>query len=600
MGNSKKAGLRARFFFYYGSMQTLVNYSHKFTILLLTGLLLARFTFAGEPADYVLRGGSIYKVDASRAWAEAVAIRGNKIVFVGLDRDVDNYIDDTTTVVELEGRLVLPGFQDAHVHPVTSSLNSYMCSLYGLPGRDAYFARIKECVTKHSDAEWIHGSGWSHSYFPDGDKPTKHMLDQIAPGVPLTLTSYDGHSLWVNSKALEVAGVNETTADVSFGQIVRFPGSREPTGLLLEDPAQELVMAFKPKYTDEQVYDALIYVQHYLNSLGVTSIQDAIVDISGEGLYGVHKAYQKAAESGELTLRVVGALYWNPALGMEQIDAFAAVREKSSRLFRMTSVKIWHDGVMHTHTSRLLEDYADKPGQRGMTMFPVADLYEMVTALDRRGFQVHFHADGDGAIRECLDAIEYAINQNGSSDNRHHIAHLELIDPDDIPRFRKLNVVANVQPMWSTSRAYISDLIDVKIGKQRARWLEINRSFLDAGVTVAYGSDWYVTSPNPMDLIEAAVTRIRPSLPIDVKQQSEPILPGENVNVADAIASYTINSAYVNHQEDATGSIEAGKLADLVVLDRNLFNVSPVTISEARVLLTFMDGNLVFGALPLQ
>ncbi len=555
---------------------------------------------AVDPADYVLRGGAVYTVDAARSWAESVAIRDNRIVFVGLDDTAAEFIGDHTEVIELDGRMVVPGFQDSHVHPVTSALNSYMCSLFGLPGREAYFERIKQCVEEHAGAEWIHGSGWSHYYFPEGDKPTRHMLDEIAPDVPLSLNSYDGHSLWVNSKALEIAGVDASTPDVSFGEVVRFPDGREPTGLLLEDLAQDLVLSHKPKPTDEQVYDALMYVQKYLNSLGVTSIQDAIVSVGDNSLYGVHGAYRKAALDGELTLRVVAALYWDPAKGMEQVDTFRAMRKQSVDRFRMTSVKIWHDGVMHTHTSRLLEDYADKPGERGMTMFPPDQLNAMVAELDRIGFQVHFHADGDGAIRECLDAVEYAIGKNGTNDSRHHIAHLELIHPDDISRFRTLNVVANVQPLWSTSRAYIGDLIDVKIGKERARWLEINRSFLDAGVTTAYGSDWYVTSPNPMDLIEAAVTRIRPALPLEQKQQLEPILPGENVNIADAIASYTINGAFVNHQEDTTGSIEVGKYADIVVLDKNLFDVSPIRISETKVLLTFIDGELVFGDLPLH
>jgi len=234
-----------------------------------------------------------------------------------------------------------------------------------------------------------------------------------------------------------------------------------------------------------------------------------------------------------------------------------------------------------------------------MLMLPIEQLNELTVALDNEGFQMHFHGDGDAAIRYSLDAVELAQKRNGQSDNRHHIAHLELIHPDDIKRFRQLNVVANVQPMWSTSKAYISDLVDVKIGKARKRWLEINRSFLEQGVTVAYGSDWFVTTPNPMELIEAAVTRIRPALPLAEKRTATPLLPNENVSVADAIASYTINGAYVNHQELNTGSLEVGKLADIVVLDNNLFDVEHVRISETQVLLTFMNGKIVHGKLPL-
>ena len=557
-------------------------------------LLVAGASQAQEPADIVLRGGAVYTVDASRSWAEAVAIRGNEIVYVGLDEHAGALIGESTQVIDLDGKMVLPGFQDSHIHPVSSSLKSYMCSLYGLPGREAYIKKIRECVAEHGDAEWIHGSGWSHGYFPEGEKPTKFMLDEIVADKPVTLTSYDGHSLWVNSKALEIGGVDENTPDVDFGEVVRLPGGREPSGLLNENDAQQLVLRYQPPYTEQQIYDALISVQAYLNSLGVTSIQDAIVDISDDGIYGVHTAYQRAAREESITLRVVAALYWDSKKGLEQIEAFKAIRDQAVGMFRATSVKIWYDGVMHTHTSSLLEDYADKPGERGMTMFSREDLYEIVTALDESEFQVHFHADGDGAIRDCLDAVEHALRSNGRRDARHHIAHLELIHPDDIVRFRDLGVVANVQPIWSTSKAYIGDLIGVKIGKERARWLEINKSFLDAGVTTAYGSDWYVTSPNPMDLIEAAVTRIRPALSRQEKEQSKPILPGEEVGVADAIASYTINGAYVNHQEDTTGSIEVGKLADIVVLDKNIFDVPKVQISETNVLLTIMNGKIVF------
>jgi predicted amidohydrolase YtcJ len=312
-------------------------------------------------------------------------------------------------------------------------------------------------------------------------------------------------------------------------------------------------------------------------------------------------AYQRAADADALTLRVVAALFWEPSWDLDQIERLGEIRSASRRnLLRATSVKIWYDGVMHTHTSKLIEPYADKPQERGVSMIPVERLHDLAIGLDREGFQLHIHADGDLAVRESLDAIEAAIAANGRSDNRHHIAHLELVHPDDIDRFRLLDVVANVQPMWSTSEAYIGDLIDVKIGKERSRWLEINRSFLDHGVKVAYGSDWYVTSPNPMDLIEAAVTRIRPAMALDVKRRSSPPLPGENVSVADAIASYTINGAYVNHQDESTGSIEVGKYADLAVLDQNLFDVETLRISEVKVILTIMNGNVVHGELPLN
>jgi predicted amidohydrolase YtcJ len=556
---------------------------------------------AMEPADLVLTGGEVYTVDAARSWAEAVAIRGDRIVFVGSDTDVVELIDENTQVIELAGQMVLPGFQDSHIHPVTASLKSFMCNLYGLETVEAYLEEIRSCTKIHGDSGWIHGTGWSHRLFPDDAKPTSKMLDEIAPGVPLTLSSYDGHSLWVNSAAMRVAGVDANTADVSAGEIVRYPGSREPTGLFLEDPAQSLIMAAKPPYPDEVVYDGLMNVQKYLNSLGLTSIQDALVDLDESGQYGVLPAYKKAAAKNDLTLRVVASLYWEPSKGMEQVSDFIRAREESSGgLFQATSVKIWYDGVMHTRTSKLIEPYADRESETGTSMVTPERLKELSIALDKRGFQLHFHADGDLAIRESLDAVEAAVLENGRNDNRHHIAHLELIHPDDIPRFRELGVIANVQPMWSNFPPYINDLIENKIGKERSRWLEINKSFLDHGVTVAYGSDWFVTTPNPMELIEAAVTRIRPQLSLQDKRDASPLLPGENVGVADAIASYTINGAYLNHQEGMTGSIEVGKYADIVVLEKNLFTVEPVRISETQVSLTIMNGNIVYGDAALH
>jgi predicted amidohydrolase YtcJ len=445
------------------------------------------------------------------------------------------------------------------------------------------------------------GAGWSHAYFDDENRPDKKLLDRIVPDRPITLGSYDGHSVWANSRAMELSGIDASTADPPSGIIERYPGSREPIGLFLEDPAIKLILGAMPDYTDEQRFDALMEVQSFLNSLGITTVQDAWVELENTGLYGTIPAYQRAAAEGRLSLRVIAALYWRPDAGMEQLQRMKQARAAAKyEYFRAGTVKIWQDGVMHTHTAKLLQDYRDRPGERGLSMFSQDQLNQIVAAAEREGFQVHIHADGDGALRESLDAFAFARAQNGRLGLRHHVAHLELVHPDDIPRLRQLGIIANVQPIWSTSRYYVGDLIRVKLGEERKRWMEVNRSFLEAGVTTAYGSDWFVTSPNPMDLIEAAVTRIRPALPLADKRTAVAMLPGEEVTLADAIASYTINGAFANHQEETTGSLEVGKLADIVVLDKNLFDVEPVRISETRVLLTFLGGRLVHGTLPLK
>lgn len=571
------------------------------SMIFLLVILIPGFSSAVEHADTVMRGGEIYTVDNVRSWAESLAIRGNKIVFIGSDDDVHSYIGPGTTVIELNGKMVLPGFQDSHVHPISAFLKTQMCNLRGLPGVKAYLEKLRQCASTARNMDWVTGSGWSHAYFDDNNRPDKKLLDEISADHPITLVSYDGHSVWANSKAMELSEIDESTEDPPSGIIERYPGSREPIGLFLEDPAMKLVLKAKPDFTDEERYEALLKVQSYLNSLGITSVQDAWVELDNVGPYGTLPAYTRAAAEDRLSLRVIAALYWQPDRGMEQLERMKQVRSALNRgKFRATSVKIWQDGVMHTHTSKLLEDYSDRPGERGLSMFAQGRLNKIVAALDKEGFQIHIHADGDGALRESLDSFAFAQRQNGKRDSRHQIAHLELVHPDDIPRLRTLGVIANVQPMWSTSRYYISDLINVKLGENRKQRMEINRSFLNHGVTVAYGSDWFVTSPNPMDLIEAAVTRIRPALPLDDKRTAKPMLPGEEVTIADAIASYTINGAYANHQEKTTGSLEVGKFADLVILNKNLFDTEHVRISEVQVLMTFLGGRIVYGQLPLK
>ena len=563
--------------------------------LLLT-LLIPLVAQAAGTADYLLTNGYIYTVNPEQPWADSLAINGSRISYVGNKEDAEKLVDHRTQVVDLQGKMLLPGFQDAHIHPISAELRQNQLSLYSLKGRQSYIKALDDYARANPDISWIQGAGWSHEYFSDDNPPTREQLDAVVNDRPVTLKSYDGHSLWVNSRALEIAGVDADTPDVAGGEIVRKPDSREPSGLMIEDFAQRLVLDHRPDYSDSERYIALIKTQAYLHSLGITSIQDALIDLDHVGDYGSLPTYLKAARAGDLTLRVVGALYWNPQKGMEQLDDMIEARDSySAGNFRATSVKVWQDGVMHTRSAKLLKDYSDDPGNRGTDMNPIPRLQELVVAADRENFQVHCHADGDGAVRDCLDAIELARKKNGKRDNRHHIAHLELIHPEDIPRFKQLGVTANVQPMWSTHAPYIEDLVKNKLGADRKRWLEINRSFFDHGVRVAYGSDWFVTSANPLDLIEAAVTRIRPLLPLETKRTATPPLPGEEVSLEQAIGAITLGSAYVNHQDKSTGSLEVGKLADLVVLEHNLFEIPAVEISDTRVVMTFVGGKLVHG-----
>jgi hypothetical protein len=409
----------------------------------------------------------------------------------------------------------------------------------------------------------------------------------------VSISSADGHTLWVNSKALEMAGITRDTPDPPGGRIDRDLQTGEAIGALQEESAMELVERVEPPRTAEQVEAGLRKALQTLNALGITSFQDALVYLTGNNAYSELNAYRALDERGELSARVVASLYWDPTKGEEQIQRLQEARaDYTGGRLRATTVKIFQDGVIENHTAALLEPYIGGASGRGMHMVEPEALKSIVTRLDREDFQVHFHAIGDGAIRACLDAVETARLANGTSDGRHHISHIQLFDPDDIPRFRELDVVANFQPAWAYADAAITELTIPFIGPERARWNYPIGSVLRSGAVVAFGSDWSVSTPNPLEEIQVAVTRKGTE-----GGEWEVFIPEERIDLHDALAAFTINAAYVNHQEDRTGSIEVGKLADLVVLDRNLFEVEPSEISQAQVVLTLLGGKPVHGDL---
>jgi hypothetical protein len=541
---------------------------------------------AAQAADVVFRNGSVYTVDGARSWASAVALREGRIVYVGSDEGTEALTGPSTQVVDLDGRLLLPGFQDVHIHPIGGGIEAAACDLNGLETLDQYLETISTYAAEHPDEEWILGGGWSMSVFGPGANASRKLLDEIVPDRPVFLSSADGHSAWVNSKALEIAGITAETPDPADGIIDREPGSREPMGSLQEG-ATYLVRAHAPPVDLETRMSGLQYSIEMLNSYGITSIQDANVD--EEDL----QAYRSLDDRGELHLRVVGSQWWDRERGTEQIDRFRTLRDQYTRgRVRATTVKIMQDGVMENYTAAMLEPYTGKGDMRGIPMVEPETLKAAVTALDAEGFQVHFHAIGDAAIRQSLDAVEAALSGNGNLGHRHHISHLELIDPADIPRFRRLGVVANFQPLWAFADSYITDLTLPFIGPERARWLYPIGSVHRSGGMIAFGSDWSVSTANPFHQMEVAVTRMGAS-----GETTEAFIPEERIDLPLALAAFTIHAAYVNGSEQDTGSVEVGKYADLIVLDRNLFDISPTEISEASVLMTMIEGQVVHGDL---
>ena len=536
-------------------------------------------------ADLVLRGGAVHTVDPARPRAEAVAVRAGRIVAVGSDREVGERIGPRTRVIELRGRTLLPGFQDAHCHPCTSGLDQLRCDLLAIHGAAEVYRAIAAYAAGHPDHTWIVGSGWYMADYPHGT-PHRRDLDAVVGGRPAYLENRDGHSAWVSSRALELAGIDATTPDPVGGRIER-DADGTPTGALHES-AMDLVLDLIPPATADERERGLLGAQRFFHSLGITAWQDASVRPDCQA------AYEALAGRGELSARVVAAMTFEAGWDVDAIDGFVERRARGPiGRFAATSVKFFVDGVLETFTGAMLEPYLTPDGgptdRTGILFHEPEALRRAVVALDAAGFQVHMHAIGDRAVREGLDAVEGALAANGPTDGRHHIAHIQVVQPADVARFGPLGVVANAQAAWALHEPQLDELTIPFLGPQRTAMQYPFGSLLRAGARLAMGSDWGVSTPNVIDQVQVAVERRHPDLP-----GHEPFLPREAITLDEAIHAFTMGSAYVNHLDEATGSLTVGKLADLVVVDRDLWDRAAGPISDARVVATFIEGEPVF------
>ncbi|MEU4269766.1 amidohydrolase [Streptomyces sp. NPDC026092] len=541
-------------------------------------------------ADLVFTHGPVHTGDPARTRASALAVTGERITAVGHD-DVHALIGPATEVVDLRGKVLLPGFQDAHIHAVFGGTELAECDLTGTVGVEEYLARIREFADAHPDRPWITGGGWSMESF-EGGLPTRQLLDAVVADRPVYLVNRDHHGAWANTRALELAGLTRESADPVDGRIEREPDGT-PSGTLQEG-ATGLVSRLVPPSTPAARLAGLLRAQELLHSLGITGWQDAMLGVYG-GNPDPSDAYLAAARAGTLTARVNGALWWDRERGAEQIDELVERRRTLSYgRFRADSVKIMQDGVAENFTAAMTTPYLDGCGcataNAGLSFIDPLALRSYVTRLDALDFQVHFHALGDRAVREALDAVEAAVEANGRRGNRHHLAHLQVVHPDDMERFAHLGAVANIQPLWAAHEPQMDELTIPFLGPERASWQYPFGSLLRAGATLAAGSDWPVSSPDPLAGLHVAVNRKEPGT-----TDERVFLPEQRLDLTTAVAAYTAGSAHVNGH-DETGTLLPGMLADLVVLDRDIFTAPPEEIAEAKVDSTYVGGTRVYTA----
>lgn len=531
----------------------------------------------------VFRNASLFDGFRHRGRVGDVLVRDGRVVAVGGDLGSPG-----TDVVDVDGGLLLPGFTDAHVHPVQGGLERLGCDLSELPAEaSAYVAHVGAWAAA-SDATWVRGGGWAMAAFPGG-LPTAAALDAVVGDRPVALANRDHHGLWVSSRALALAGITAQTPDPSDGRIER-DAAGEPTGMLHEG-AMRLLDHVLPVAGDDEVHAALLEGQRHLLSLGVTAWQDAIVG-AYSGMEDCGPAYARAAASGDLVASVVGALWWDRDRGGEQVAELVAKRDDWSHgRFRATSVKVMQDGVAENGTAALVEPYLDRCGHAtanaGLSFVDPLALRGHVAELDRLGFQVHVHGLGDRGVREALDAFEGTDPRR-----RHQVAHLQLVHPDDVPRFAVLGVAANLQALWACHDEQMTELTIPFLGAERAARQYPFADLHAAGARLVAGSDWPVSTPDPLAALHTAVHRTTYDDP--GRAGTDPFLPDQALPVEVAFAAYTSGSAWVNHRDDA-GRVAPGAVADLVVLDRDPF-AAPDAIGAARVRSTWVDGACVHEA----
>lgn len=535
-------------------------------------------------ADTIVLHGRIYTLDAKQPWAQALAIRADKIVAVGNDAAIDKFRHPGTKVIDAAGQLVLPGFVDCHIHFLDGSISLGRVNLEGAKDVPDIQQRLREYAAKHPGTDWLLGRGWDYAMFGAETLPNKKYLDELFPDRPVFLEGYDGHTYWANSKALEIAGVTRDTPDPPNGVVVRDPATHEPTGTLKE-AAHSLVGKFVPKSTRAEKLTALRDGIKWANQNGLTRVHSA------GGDFPELELYDELRRHGDLTLRFYIAYFMDPPeMRPQDIEAIENARAKYHDAWIDTNaVKFMVDGVIESHTAAMLEPYSDDPSLKGKLFWDPAKYNSAVADLDKRGLQLFTHAIGDLGVRTALNGYQHAEEVNHTTDRRPRIEHIETINPADIPRFGKLGVIASMQPLHSYPDVDTLSVWAPNIGPERASRAWVWKNIADDGGHYCFGSDWPVVTLNPWYGLQTAVTRQtregKPAAGFD---------PDQRLTVAQAIEGYTLGAAFAGRREKTEGSLEKGKLADLIIVSQNIFEIDPHKISDTKVRTAIVGGQVVY------
>lgn len=548
--------------------------------LVLLGSVLAR----GENnADLILVGGRVWTGSPAQLEAEAIAIRANRIIAVGTSEAVLKFAGSNTKVIELRGRRVVPGFNDAHLHFYMGGASLSLVQLRHLESSSAFRDEIGKFARTRPKGEWILGGNWDHQNWTTPVLPDHELIDPVTQENPVFVNRFEGHSSLANSLAMKLAHIDRDTKDVPGGEVVH-DSHGDPTGIF-KDAARSLIERYIPAASEEQVISAILAAQQHAAKHGVTSVQEmGVLGLRrADTLETVIHAYQKLEDQRQLQVRI------SVHFPLPEYRRFEQMRAPTTDLLQLHGVKSFADGALGSSTAWFFDPYTDAAGWRGVPSDELSDPEEMYRNLceaDESGLQLAVHAIGDRANHTILDFFEKLQQANGPRDRRLRIEHAQHLQPADIARFAKLNVIASVQPYHCIDDGRWADQ---RIGPKRAKTTYAFRSLLDSGATLAFGSDWFVAPIDPLQGIYAAVTR----RPLDEKSP-DGWVPEQKISVAEAVRAYTMGSAYASKTEKIKGSLEPGKLADIVVLSRDIFNITPEQIRETKVDLTIFDGQVIY------